>query len=123
MNDRPWTEKGKIITSVLATLAALVVVTTGYLQLGGPIPATRQYVIEQIEGVRSRLVDSALQTNKLQLDLLRREQFDRQLQIQQEKNPHVKSIYQDRLNVVGDDINNAITRRGDLEKEKISKEK
>ncbi|SRR5258708_1734207 len=111
-------ERAKIITSIIAALASLVVIFTAYTQFGGPLPATRQYVLEQIDDFRVRLIDNALQTNRLQIDLLRREQFDRQLQIQTEKNTHVRAIYQDRLNIVSDEINNAINRRGELEKER-----
>lgn len=108
-------ENMKVIGSCFAALTA---VCTGYVTIGGPIPASRQYVIAQADQLKERLIENSLQTNRLQLDLLRKEQVDRSIQIQQEANPQVKMIYQDRMNTVTDGINATINKNNELEKEK-----
>lgn len=105
----------KVISSAIA---GCVAVCTGYVSIGGPIPASRQWVIAQNSELKSRLIDNSLQTNHLQLDLLRKEQTDRTVQIQTETNQHVKEIYQERLNTVGDSITETTHKNSALEKEK-----
>lgn len=102
----------------LSTVAALCTICTGYASFDGPIPASRQYVLAQVDQLKSRLVDNSLQTNKLQLDLLRREQVDRQIQVQQETVPSVLRLYRERLDTIGDDINVTLRKNEELEREK-----
>jgi hypothetical protein len=68
--------------------------------------------------LKSRLIDNSLQTNHLQLDLLRKEFTDRTAQVAVEPNPEVKKIYMERLNQLGDVITQTLNRDNDLEREK-----
>lgn len=113
----PSTESIKMVS---ASIAALTALATGYVTLDGPIPATRQWVQVQNEQVKSRLIDNSLQVNRLELELLHREQFDRQIQIQKEDKPEIRSIYQERLNAVLDSIASTVIKNQDLVREKQS---
>jgi hypothetical protein len=108
------------IKTIGACATALTAACTGYVTAGGPVPASRQYVIAQTEQLKTRLIENSIQTNKLQLDLLRKEQFDRSIQLQQEGDNHVKAIVQQRLNEVNDSVTDTINKNTDLEKEKQS---
>jgi hypothetical protein len=110
-----WGTVFKIGGGAATCLTACV---TGYVTLGGPIPASRQYVISQNEKLTERLIENSIQTNKLQLDLLRKEQIDRQVQIKQEPSDSVKAIYMERLNAVSDGITTTVNKNNDLEREK-----
>jgi|ERR1035437_1829710 hypothetical protein len=105
----------KLASGLVTGVAALC---TGYVAIDGPLPASRQWVIAQNEQLKSRLIDGRLETNKLETYLLRKEETDRAVQIQQEPNASVKAVYQDRLNTVKDGLDDAVKRKGDLEHEK-----
>jgi hypothetical protein len=104
-----------MIGACVATISALC---AGYVSVGGPIPATRTYVIAQANELKARLIDNSIQTNKLQLDLLRKEQIDRQVQIRTENNEPVRQLYQERLNAVNDSISTTIDKNKSLERER-----
>lgn len=111
-------EIGSTLKTVGACVASVTAFCTGYYQLGGPIPASHTYVIAQVNQLKERLIDNSIQTNKLQLDLLRKEQIDRQVQIKQENSDSVRAIYQERLNAVGDGITATVNKNNDLERER-----
>lgn len=105
----------KLIGTCMSGLAA---VCGGYVALDGPLPASKKWVIAQSDQLKSRLIDGSLQTNKLETYLLRKEKTDREIQVQQEQNPQVRGIYQNRLDTVNDDLGNAAKQKTDLENEK-----
>jgi hypothetical protein len=110
---------GTILKVAGGAATCITACATGYVTIGGPIPASRQYVIAQNEKLTERLIDNSIQTNKLQLDLLRKEQIDRQVQIKQETSDSVKAIYMERLNAVSDGIAATVSKNSDLEHEKL----
>jgi hypothetical protein len=106
------------VKTVGACVTGIAAVCSGYVALDGPLPASRQWVVAQNEQLKSRLIDGRLETNKLETYLLRKEETDRAVQIQQEPNAQVKAVYQDRLNTVKDGLDDAVKRKVDLEHEK-----
>jgi len=111
----PSAEKIKMVCS---TAAAVIAVVTGYIALDGPLPATRQWVLAQNDQLKSRLIDNSLQTNRLELELLRREQFDRKIEATVEQKPEIQSILTERLNSISDSITATITKNQELQQEK-----
>jgi hypothetical protein len=108
------------VKMVSACVTGVAAVCSGYVALDGPLPASRQWVVAQNEQLKSRLIDGRLETNKLETYLLRKEETDRAVQIQQEPNAQVKAVYQDRLNTVKDGLDDAVKRKSDLEHEKTT---
>lgn len=76
----------------------------GYVYLDGPIPASKHFVLAQYDGLKSRVIQSQIQTNALNESLLKQEQASRSADIVKETNPTVRGIYQKRLDEVGDEL-------------------
>ena len=102
-------------------IGAITACGTGYVALDGPIPATKSYVITQNEGLKSRVIDNQLQLNTVQRNLLRKEKFDRDIEITKEPNSPVRHILQQRLDQISDDLDNIEKERDELRREKAAK--
>lgn len=109
------------IKTIGICVGAISACGSGYLYLDGPLPASRQYVIAQNADLKSRLIDSQLQTNTVQRNLLRKEKFDRDIEIQKNPEPSVKQVLQQRLDTINDDLEAVTKERESLVKEKSGK--
>lgn len=94
---------------------------TGYVYLGAPVPASKGYVIGQVEQLKSRLIDGQLQTNGLQRDFLRKEKFDRELDISKNPDAGVRSVLQNRLDTINDSLESNVKERSELQREKTTR--
>lgn len=101
-----------------AVCAACGAVAGGYVYLDMPLPATKSYVIAQNRELRSEVIDGRLQTNGIQRQLLRKEKFDRVLDVQKAENPNVRSVLQGRLDQIEDELSVVNAERERLEAEK-----
>lgn len=98
---------------------------TGYVALDGPVPVSRQYVVAETQQLKqtlgTRVIDNQLQLNTVQRNLLRKEKFDRDLELQKEPTPSVRSILQQRRDQIDDELDNIEKEREELRKEKLQK--
>lgn len=108
----------KAIGVCLGTLGAC---GTGYVALDGPVPATKNYVIAETQGLKSRVIDNQLQLNTVQRNLLRKEKFDRDIELTKDPASPVRSILQQRLDQIHDELDNIEKEREELRKEKAQK--
>jgi len=106
--------------SIGAVLACCTALGSGYVYVDGPIPATKQYVIAQTRSLSSAVIDNQLQTNGIERRLLRKERFDRGLELEKAQEPHVRSILQQRVQQIDDDLDTVTKERHKLEAEKAS---
>lgn len=93
----------------------------GYVYLDGPIPATKQYVVAETQSLKGRVIDNQLQLNTVQRNLLRKEKFDRDIEIQKDPNSPVRHILQQRVDQITDELDNIEKEREELRKEKAQK--
>lgn len=100
--------------------SALTACGGGYVYFDLPTPASKQYVIAQNSEIKSRLIDSQLQTNTMQRNLLRKEKFDRDIEIQKSTDASVRSVLQQRLDTINDDLEAVGKERDSLAKEKAA---
>ena len=111
-------DNAKVIGGCVTAIGA---VCGGYVAIDGPIPASRQYVVTQNEGLRSRVIDNQLQLNTVQRNLLRKEKLDRDIELTRDPQSPVRSILQQRLDQIHDELDNIEKEREDLRKEKAQK--
>jgi hypothetical protein len=90
----------------------------GYVYLDGPLPASRNYVLALEQGLKMRVIDSQLQANSIERRLLRKEKFDRTLEIEKSEDPNVRNILRGRLDQIADEEEAANRERQSLEREK-----
>ena len=109
------------IKAIGVCIGAITACGTGYVALDGPIPASKAYVVAQNEGLRSRVIDNQLQLNTVQRNLLRKEKFDRDIELTKDPASPVRSILQQRLDQIHDELDNIEKEREELRKEKIAK--
>lgn len=102
--------------------AALIAIGTAYVGGGGPIPATQKYVQErevfilsQTNEVKGRVIELQMQQNTQRRDTFRKEEFDRQQELQKE--PGNFAVKQ-RLDQVRDELELIKRDRERLEKER-----
>lgn len=100
----------------------------GYVALDGPIPTSAKYVEQRVayvlaenKKIESRVIDNQLQLNTVQRNLLRKEKFDRNLEIQKDPPPAVHSILKNRIDQIDDDLETIEKEREELRKEKVQK--
>ena len=108
-------ENMKIIGICVGALTACV---GGYTTLGGPIPASRTFVLAQYDSLKGRVIDGQIQTNSFHSSILKQEQVSRSADVTKETNPQVRSIYQNRLNEVTDELNQLHSESDNLFREK-----
>jgi hypothetical protein len=104
------------LKTIGSCVTAIGAVAGGYVYLDGPIPATRQYVITETKTIKQELVDTRLQLNTTQRNLFRKEQVDRQIDIQKTEDANVKRLLQERLDTVKDELDRLESERDDLKK-------
>lgn len=109
----------KAIGYCVTTLVACI---GGYVGLGGPIPATQGFVLQEAQKVASenrelkgRVIELQLQQNTARRDTFRKEEFDRQQELQKE--PSNFAVKQ-RLDQVRDALEDIKRDREKLEKER-----
>lgn len=110
-----------ILGIIGACVAGLTGCAGGYVALDGPIPASKQYVIAENLRVERRAIDTQLQVNTVQRNLLRKERFDRDIELQKEPPPMVRSILNQRIDQIKDELDNIEKEREELRKEKAQK--
>lgn len=111
-------DNAKVIGGCVTAVGAMC---GGYIAIDGPVPATKHYVITQNEGLKSRVIDNQLQLNTVQRNLLRKEKFDRDIELTRDPASPVRSILQQRLDQIHDELDNIEKEREDLRKEKAQK--
>ena len=111
------------IKAIGVCIGAVTACGTGYVALDGPIPASKAYVVAQNEGLRSRVIDNQLQLNTVQRNLLRKEKFDREYELQKDTTapPQVRSILKNRVDQIEDELDTIEKEREALRKEKTQK--
>lgn len=109
------------IKAIGVCIGAITACGGGYVAMDGPIPASRQYVVAQNEGLRGRVIDNQLQLNTVQRNLLRKEKFDRDIELTKDPASPVRSILQQRLDQIHDELDNIEKERDELRKEKAQK--
>ena len=67
------------------------------------------------------MIDSQLQTNTVQRNLLRKEKFDRDIEMQKNPDSPVRSIIQQRIEQINDELDGVEKEREELRKEKQQK--
>lgn len=119
------TEHAKGIGAVLTCCTGLA---GGYVYMDGPVPATRSYVIAQIgelrtmnERLNGRVIDQQLQLNTVQRNLLRKEKFDRDVEISRDPLSSVRGILEQRRDQIVDELDNIEKEREVLRKERAIK--
>lgn len=117
--------------SLLATIAdnaksigAVITCCTGLA--GGAayfevVPATRSYVTAYTQSVKRDLIDSRLETNDVRRQLLRKEKFDRTLELEKEQQPNVRMILRERLEWIEGELDSISKAREELRKERAVK--
>lgn len=108
------------IKTVGVCISAITACGGGYVYLDMPVPASRHYVIAQNSEIKSRLIDSQLQTNTVQRNLLRKEKFDRDIELGKNPDGPVRSVLQQRLDTINDDLEAVNKERENLVKEKAN---
>lgn len=93
----------------------------GYIYFDGPVPATKQYVVAETQSLKGRVIDNQLQLNTVQRNLLRKEKFDRDIEVQKDPTSPVRHIIQQRLEQITDELENIEKEREELRKEKALK--
>lgn len=93
----------------------------GYIYMEGPIPATKGYVIAQTEALKYGVIERGLEINDIKRQLLRKEKFDRSIELERTQEPNVKRLIQERLDSVNDDLDRVDKAREDLRKEKAAR--
>lgn len=106
------------LKTIGACVSALVACAGGYVYFDGPVPASRQYVIAEAQAIKKDLIDNRLQINTVQRSLLRKEKFDRELDLQKVQEQNVRSILHQRIEQIGDELDNVDRERDELVKEK-----
>lgn len=106
------------IKMIGACVTGITACGTGYVYLDGPVPASKHWVISETQTLKRDIIDNRLQTNTVQRQLLRKEQFDRKLDIEKAPDHNVKAILQQRLENIIDELDNVEREREDLIKEK-----
>lgn len=106
------------IKTVTACVSAIGAACGGYIYLDGPIPATKQYVIAETLTIKKDLIDNRLQLNTVQRNLLRKEKFDRDLDLQKVQEPAIRQILQQRTDQISDELEAIEKERDELQKEK-----
>ncbi len=109
------------IKTIGLCMSAITTCGAGYVYLDMPVPASKNYVIAETATLKSRLIDSQLQTNTMQRNFMRKEKFDREVELQKNPEPTVRSILQNRLDAVNDDLETVNKERESLQKEKAQK--
>lgn len=109
------------IKTIGACVSAVGAVCGGYVYLDGPVPATRQYVVAETQSLKGRVIDNQLQLNTVQRNLLRKEKFDRDIELQKNPDSPVRTILQQRLDQINDELDGVEKDREELRKEKAQK--
>lgn len=109
------------IKTIGVCVSAVTACGTGYVYLDMPIPASKSYVIAETFSLKSRLIESQLQTNTMQRNFMRKEKFDREIELQKNPEPTVRSILQNRLDAVNDELESVNKERENLQKERVQK--
>ena len=106
-------------------LAALGAIGTSYVYLDLPQPVMRSEYerklkeLEQHAGeTKSQVIDSQLQTNRLNMQFLRKEKFDREMDIERITDPSARNAIRNRQLTIDDEL-----REIDRERERLIKEK
>lgn len=102
---------GACVTGVTACLG-------GYVYLDGPVPASKQYVIAETQTLKKDVIEGRLQLNTVQKNLLRKEKFDRELDLQKVQDPQFRQVLQQRHEQIADELDNI-----EKEREKLLEEK
>lgn len=114
-----WTARAKMIGIVAGSLMAVSGAVAAYNDY---VPATRGFVVQHVsesqKGVQDRVnqverrtVDTQLQVNTLRLEGLRKEKFDLGLKLPEAKDIGTRSLIEQRLNQINDDL-------GDVQRER-----
>lgn len=85
------------------------------------VPATRSYVMAETLSVKRDLIDSRLETNDVRRQLLRKEKFDRTLELEKEQQPNVRLILRERLEWIEGELDTIGKAREELRKERAVK--
>ena len=109
------------IKTIGLCISAITTCGAGYVYLDMPVPVSKNYVIAENLTLKSRLIDSQLQTNTMQRNLYRKEKFDREIELQKNPELSVRSILQSRLDAINDDLEVVNKERENLQKEKAQK--
>lgn len=106
------------IKTIGACITGITACATGYVYLDGPIPASTRYVANETQTIKRDVIEGRLQLNTVQKNLLRKEKFDRELDLQKVNDPQFRSILQQRHDQIGDELDNI-----EKEREKLLEEK
>lgn len=109
------------IKTIGTCVSAVGAVCGGYLYLDGPVPASRSYVLAETQSLKGRVIDNQLQLNIVQRNLLRKEKLDRDIELQKNPDPAVRSILNQRLEQITDELDAIERERDELRKEKTAK--
>ena len=111
-------------TSVVGVMG----ISAGYVAIDGPIPASTKFVLAQSElhktqnkELNVRVIDQQLQLNMVQRNLLRKEKFDRELELSRDVAGPVRSILQQRKDQIEDELDTIEKEREVLRKEKAAR--
>lgn len=113
--------------SIGAVFACCGTLGTAYVGAGGPVPASSSWVqaeVKRLEGsakdLQNDVVDGRLQTNSIERRLLRKEKIDRNLELGRETETRTRSILQNRLDQIEEDLEENGRERQRLENQKKS---
>lgn len=109
------------IKTIGVCVSAITACGTGYIYLDGPVPATKQYVVAETQSLKGRVIDNQLQLNTVQRNLLRKEKFDRDIELQRNPETPVRAILQQRIEQISDELDVVEKEREELRKEKTTK--
>ncbi len=99
-------------------VGGVVAIFSGYFYFDGPVPASKKYVIAQVNDIKSSLIDNSIQILRQNKEQLYDKKDDKELKAARETNEEVKTIYKRQLQGINDSISDIDRQTRDLEAEK-----
>lgn len=96
----------------------LVALGGGYIALDGPIPATRQWTMVEVRETKKDITDGRLEINDVKRQLLRKEKFDRTLELEKTTSEREKALLRERLEWIEGQLDEVTKAREELRKGK-----
>lgn len=108
-------ENIKLIGGCVAGVAA---VCGGYVAIDGPIPASRQWTIAEVRETKKDITDGRLEINDVKRQLLKKERFDRSLELERAASEREKALLRERLEWIDGQLDEVTNAREELRKGK-----
>jgi hypothetical protein len=99
-----WTVVRENLKTTVALATTLVAISSGIVYAYDSFCVTRVCVTAQVNMLRDRVIDTQVQLHQTERSLLRKEQLDRELQLQGMKDPATRGVIITRQRDIADEL-------------------